>query len=189
MQKEFIRKLVDLLEQKTATYAITGSIASNHWGVPRFTHDLDVLVVLNLDQACAIAASFTTDPYYASEEAAKDAVRTRSMFNLVDTSTTFKADLWVSSGDAFSQSMLSRRRRVGIISGLEAYLGSPEDVLLHKLVWNKITPSERQLGDAAGIVAVQAGNLDLDYLRTWAAQQGTADVLEEALEGKYLKET
>ena len=62
-------------------------------------------------------------------------------------------------------------------------------MLLHKLVWNKITPSERQLADAAGIAAVQAGSLDLDYMRNWAAQQSTGDVLEEVLQGKYLKQT
>jgi hypothetical protein len=71
----------------------------------------------------------------------------------------------------------------------KAWLGSPEDVLLHKLDWNRITPSERQLADAAGIAAVQAGQLDLDYLRQWAALQSTAEVLEEVLQDKYLKQT
>jgi hypothetical protein len=68
-------------------------------------------------------------------------------------------------------------------------VGSPEDVLLHKLVWNKITPSERQLADAAGIAAVQVGNLDLEYLRTWAARQSTLETLEAVLQGKSLKGT
>jgi hypothetical protein len=62
-------------------------------------------------------------------------------------------------------------------------------VLLHKLVWNQISPSERQLQDAAGIAAVQSGNLDLAYLRLWAASQGTAAVLEDILQGKHLKQS
>ena len=33
-----------------------------------------------------------------------------------------------------------------------------------QLLWNRLTPSDRQLGDAAGVVAVQAGSLDQKYL-------------------------
>jgi len=118
-----------------------------------------------------------------------DAVRSGSMFNVIDMTTSLKADFWIARADPFNQSMLERRRRVEIVTDQEAYVGSAEDVLLHKLVWNKITPSERQLADASGIAAVQAGNLDLEYMRKWAALQTTAAVLEEVLQGKYLKAT
>lgn len=177
-----------VLEGSTARYAITGSIASNYWGIPRFTHDLDILVVLDAAQARRITAAFP-DPFYASAEAAVEAVRARSMFNVIDTTSNLKADFWVSKGDAFSESMLQRRQRVPVVTGLEAYLGSPEDVLLHKLVWHTITPSQRQLADAAGVAVVQAGKLDLTYLREWAGRQSTADLLEDVLQGKYLKDT
>ena len=85
--------------------------------------------------------------------------------------------------------MLNRRRREELVKGQLTYIGSPEDVLLHKLVWHKITPSDRQLADAAGIASVQQGKLDLPYMRHWAAQQSTSDLLEEVLQGKYLKLT
>jgi hypothetical protein len=130
-----------------------------------------------------------TGPYYRSEQAVREAVTRRGMFNVIDSSTGLNADLWVASGDAFSESMLSRRRRLEIVPGQEAFVASPEDVLLHKLVWYKITPSDRQLSDAAGIAAVQAGQLDLSYLRERAARQSSAQLLEEILQGKYLKRT
>jgi len=57
-------------------------------------------------------------------------------------------------------------------------------VLLHKLYWNGITPSGRQLGDAAGIAAVQKDVLDLNYLRRWAGELGVNGTLEELLAGK-----
>lgn len=40
-------------------------------------------------------------------------------------------------------------------------LATPEDVLLAKLEWAKSGDSERQLEDAAGILKIQAGALDL----------------------------
>jgi hypothetical protein len=153
LQKDFLEKLIPVLERTTAAYAITGSIASNYWGIPWFTHDVDLLVMLNAEQARQLLAAFP-EPYYASPETAAEAVRSRGMFNVIDPTSSLKADL-----------------------------------LLHKLVWNQVTPSDRQLGDAAGIAVVQAGQLDLPYLRTWAARQGTSDVLEAILQGKYLKGT
>jgi hypothetical protein len=168
------------------TYAITGSIASNFWGIPRTTHDVDIVVVLALADVAKFTAAFG-EGYYVSEPAVREAVQRSSMFNIIDFSAGLKADFWVTRTDPFNHSMLGRRRRVEIVPGQESYIGSPEDVLLHKLVWNKISPSERQLADAAGIAAVQAGNLDRNYMKGWAARQTTADILEEILQGQHLK--
>jgi len=68
--------------------------------------------------------------------------------------------------------------------GEPASVATAEDTILHKLYWNSITPSERQVGDAAGIVAVQAAELDRDYLEHWARQLGVATVLRDLLEGR-----
>jgi hypothetical protein len=46
-----------------------------------------------------------------------------------------------------------------------------------------MTPSERQLGDAAGVVAVQAEALDKSYLRLWAQELGVTNELERLLSG------
>jgi hypothetical protein len=58
-----------------------------------------------------------------------------------------------------------------------------EDVILHKLYWNRITPSDRQLGDVAGVVHVQRGKLNEAYLRHWASELGLSSELETALSG------
>jgi hypothetical protein len=47
-----------------------------------------------------------------------------------------------------------------------------ENSILHKLVWNRITPSDRQMGDAAGVVSVQGEKLDKSYLKHWADALG-----------------
>jgi hypothetical protein len=185
---EFVKDIVSRLARGGVPYAITGSIASNYWGVPRLTHDVDIVVVLALPQVEPVVRAFA-DRYYVSEAGARQAVLSRGMFNVLDTAAGFKADLWVPGDDPFTQSLLDRRRRVELLAGFTADIGAPEDVLLHKLVWHQLTPSERQLADAAGIAAVQAGQLDLAYMRQWAARQSTADLLEAVLLGKGLKAT
>jgi hypothetical protein len=67
--------------------------------------------------------------------------------------------------------------------GETLWLATAEDLILHKLYWNRITPSERQLGDVAGVVQVQRGKLDEPYLRRWGAELGVLAELEAALSG------
>jgi hypothetical protein len=189
LQLEFLKTFLERLESAISTYAVTGSIASNYWGIPRLTHDVDVLVVLSAEQIPQVMAAFSSERYYISEPAMRESLRSGGMFNVIDSDTGNKADLWMSAGDAFDQSMLKRRQRVELMPGFHAFVASPEDVLLHKLVWHTITPSDRQLADVAGIAAVQSGKLDLAYLKDWAAKQGTSDLLEAALQGKGLKNT
>lgn len=82
------------------------------------------------------------------------------------------------------------RRRVKVtVFGEPAWISTKEDVILHKLFWNQITPSERQLGDAAGVVAIQRESLDLAYLKRWATELNVAPVLEQLLDGTIKPKT
>ena len=59
-----------------------------------------------------------------------------------------------------------------------------EDVILSKLCWNELSRSDKQVADVAGIVAVQADDLDCDYLRRWADKLGVRLILEKVLAGE-----
>jgi hypothetical protein len=45
-----------------------------------------------------------------------------------------------------------------------------------------MTKSERQWRDVLGVMKIQQGALDVDYLREWAEHLGVSDLLERALE-------
>jgi hypothetical protein len=51
------------------------------------------------------------------------------------------------------------------------------------LEWAKATGSERQIRDAAGIVAVQGAALDGAWLRRWAQELGVEDQLARVYPG------
>ena len=59
---------------------------------------------------------------------------------------------------------------------------SPEDILLHKLVWYRLgnEVSDRQWGDIVGVIRVQAKTLDGAYLRRWSGPLGVSDLLDRA---------
>ena len=57
---------------------------------------------------------------------------------------------------------------------------------MNKLVWYELgnRVSDQQWRDVQGIVRVQAGALDLRYLRHWAADLKLSKLLEAALRGE-----
>ena len=58
-----------------------------------------------------------------------------------------------------------------------------EDIILAKLEWYRLGNeiSDRQWRDILGVLKVQAGRLDVDYLHKWAAELNVADLLQRAL--------
>jgi hypothetical protein len=58
-----------------------------------------------------------------------------------------------------------------------------EDTILAKLDWYRMggEVSDRQWRDILGVLKTREGELDLDYLRTWAIDLKVADLLERAL--------
>lgn len=66
-----------------------------------------------------------------------------------------------------------------VLDALES-LNSPEDTILSKLDWYRISPVlPQQLQDALGVYEVQVPHLDHAYLDRWAAQLGVADLLAD----------
>jgi len=177
--------LIDCLRRLNGaglSYLLTGSMASNYWGIPRTTHDLDFVIQLPPSAVPKMIATFSGD-FFLDEVAVRAAYQPPHQFNAIDQRSALKVDFWLLCPVPFEREMFSRRKQVKLF-GEPAWIGTAEDVLLHKLYWNQITPSDRQLGDAAGIVAVQQGALDADYLRHWATELGVTQKLDEVLSGK-----
>ena len=181
-ERELLIDCLRRLNRSGVTYYLTGSMASNYWGIPRTTHDLDFVVQLPMSAVSLILQEFSGD-YYIEEAAVRAAYQPPHQFNAVDTRSALKVDFWLPKPEPFDREML-RRRLQATLFGEPAWISTPEDVILHKLFWNRISPSDRQLGDAAGIVAVQADALDKDYMRQWAHELKLTTELERLLSGE-----
>jgi hypothetical protein len=176
--------LVDCLTRLNRTglaYMLTGSMASNYWGIPRTTHDLDFVVRLSPADVPAIVAAFRPD-YFIQEASVRAATAPPFQFNAIDTRSALKIDFWLLRADAFEQEMFARRISTTLF-GTPAWIATAEDVILHKLYWHAINSSDRQLHDAAGIVAVQE-NLDLEHLRRWAKRLSVGPLVDDLLAGR-----
>jgi hypothetical protein len=88
--------------------------------------------------------------FYVDADVARDALRRRSMFNVIDMTTAWKVDLVIRKNRAFSIEEL-QRRSIETIVGVDAPTATAEDTIIAKLEWAKAGSSERQLRDVAGI--------------------------------------
>lgn len=181
-EKELLADCLRRLNRASVPYMLTGSMASNYWGIPRTTHDLDFVLQLPESAIASLTEVFAAD-FYLDPDMIRSAFRPPHQFNAIDTRSALKVDFWLLQPNPFEKTMFARRMSADLF-GETAWICTAEDVILHKLHWHKMTPSERQIGDAAGVVAVQAGALDTDYLRLWARELRVADILEDLLKGR-----
>jgi len=181
-EQELLVDCLKRLNRTQITYYLTGSMASNYWGIPRSTHDLDFVIQLPPSAVPQIVSEFSPD-YYIDEPSIRAAYRPPYQFNAIDTRSALKVDFWFPKPEPFDREMLRRRLRV-LLFGETAWITTPEDSILHKLVWNRITPSDRQVGDAAGVLAIQSEKLDQTYLKTWSQTLGVSGELQKLLSGE-----
>jgi len=164
--------VVHILERQAIPYMVTGSVASSFHGRPRSTHDADVVIDPTPDQLDRLVESLVAAGFYADLAHARDALRRRRQFNAIETHSASKIDFIIRKQRPFSGEELARRGTVELSPGVNVALATPEDTILAKLEWAKNAGgSERQLEDAAGIVAVNPG-LDRAYLERWARELG-----------------
>lgn len=178
-----VAPVVDALDALAVPYYLAGSVISSLLGVARATADVDIVAALRPVHAAALAEQLA-EAYYADADAIADAIRRRAMFNVIHLATMMKVDIYVAATE-FDQSALSRHRLDSLLRTPDARqfsIATAEDVILHKLTWFRDggQVSERQWNDVIGVLRVQR-NLDLAFLRDWAARLEVTDLFERAL--------
>jgi hypothetical protein len=184
---EFLADVLRRLNRTGVEYMLTGSMASNYWGTPRTTHDLDFVLVLRPEQVADLVAAFQTG-FFIQPDSVLHAFQPPHQFNVIDEQSALKVDFWLLRADDFEQTAFGRRMQVTLFD-VPAWIATAEDIILHKLVWNRKTPSDRQLTDAAGVVSVQAGKIDLSYMLSWADALHVEGELRKLLDGTIRPKT
>ncbi len=177
-------QVTDALEKLGIRYAIGGSMASAIHGVVRSSQDSDIVAEIGARHVQPFVRALQND-FYVDAEMIVDAIERRVSFNVIHRETMFKVDVFVAKPRAFDQSQLSRARKETLASEppLQAMVASAEDTLLAKLEWYRMggETSERQWRDVLGMLQVQQGRLDAEYMRRWAKELGVQDLLERAM--------
>jgi len=102
------------------------------------------------------------------------------MFNVIDLASGWKIDFIVRRDRAFSAAEMSRRIDAEVL-GVRIFIATAEDTVVAKLEWAAVSGSERQLTDAASVIAVSGDRLDWDHLHRWADALGLTEHLRRAI--------
>jgi len=167
-------KIGAIFERHGLRYHLTGGVVASHYGEMRNTQDVDIVVDMD---ACKDRQTLFQDlkkEFYVDRRAFDEAVRMKSMFQVLDMNTMLRADIYTSS-------LLPRRFdnivTAEIVEGVSLPISSPEDSILSKLHWIKLG-SGRSRKDVVAMLRVQE-NLDNEYLETTAEQLGVQAILDE----------
>jgi len=184
------------LEAIGIPYCVGGSFASGSYGRARTTYDLDILIAPQSSDIAPLIAAFQNDFALDATElidaiavapSYRDTPAQRAIAKAYHIATHFRIDFFISSGRAFEQLQLQRRVRhmIATTPEAEADFASPEDIILAKLEWFRLGnyASSHQWPDVQAIFMVQQPQLDMPYLRHWAARLHVSDLLEAALAG------
>lgn len=170
-----------VLNRLKIPYIITGGIAILIWGRPRFTADIDIVIEIketdidNLERGLLKVSKSG----YVDINLMRQAIMNKSEFNFIDGETGVKVDFWIlKEGDFFDASRIKRRVAKKIF-GEKVYFSSAEDLILVKLSWYKISPSDRQLDDVKSILKISGDKLDIKYLNKWAKKLGVLKILNK----------
>ena len=178
--RDSLVRLIDLLETRQVPYVLMGGIVVSICGVPRATYDLDV--TLNADRAkveaflkVAVEAGFTVDPPF--ERGFRDVLSGMEKLRLewwTSGSRRIEVDVFLVT-TPYQKAAFERRVRARI-DGREAWVLTPADLILHKLVAGR--PKDR--ADIQNLLMTQ-GVPDPEHLRAWAQRLGVEAALATAL--------
>ena len=176
-QAELLRFLAETLERLGVEYMIGGSHAAMYHGEPRLTRDIDVVVALDLVQLPALIERFPPAEFYLDADAARDAVRIRSQFNIIHPGSGLKIDVYVNPDTPYDRARLARRQKLPLAPGVEAYFARPEDIILYKLLYAQ-EGGDLHRRDIVGIIRVSGPELDESYVAGWAGRLGVKALWE-----------
>lgn len=183
-QLTVMARVAQALAQIGAPYFISGSIASAIYGVVRATQDIDIVIHLAADDAPRLVQALEPE-FLVDELMVHDSLALGESFNILHRETLYKVDLFPLKADDWGLMQLQRRVFIEAATAEGEILlafASPEDTLLHKLVWYRLgrEVSERQWRDVIGILQVRGASLDAEYLVQWAEKLGVKDLLQQA---------
>lgn len=173
------REFVDFLNARGIEYALVGGFAVQLYALPRATYDVDFTIAIDRDALPAFYAAAERAGFEVPEFQKTGWLDSVGRMPLIKvqrpvTGQHIDIDLFIAEVP-FLKELLARRRQE-VVNEFAAWYASPEDIILLKLDANRA----KDRGDIEAIFLVQ-GQLDVSYLRKWATQMGTLDLLEEVL--------
>jgi len=166
------------LDRLRIPYVVTGGIAVSYWGLPRTTHDIDIIIEINRSKINAILKAFERD-FYISKEGVEGMLEHNISFSIIHNKSQIKIDFWPIDRKDKHKIIEFKRAPKENIHDKKISMIAPEDLILVKLQWFQDSGSSRHLEDIKSILKIS--KVDLKYIKMWAKKHSTIKILEEIL--------
>lgn len=177
--EDAVAAVIDAFNMMGIPYMLTGSLASNFYGVPRATQDADFVIQLTGHSVSALSGqlgpAFRIDAQLGFETITGT---TRYIIQVVN--STLVIELFLLTDDPHDQQRFSRRRPITML-GRNAFLPTPEDVIITKLRWSHQGKRLKDVEDVRNVIAINRERIDWDYVRGWCRQHETNHLLDDLL--------
>ena len=158
---------ISRLNKLAVRYMVTGAVAIVIYGEPRLTHDIDVVVDLNPEDAEKLVQAFPSEEFYCPPiEVIKLEIHRplRGHFNLIHYETGFKADIYALGQDELHHWAITKRKSFEM-EGEPIWLAPPEYVILRKLEYYREGGSEKHLTDIANMLEISSEDINFEELQ------------------------
>ena len=183
----FVREALDALEEAGVQYLIGGAVAVWGWGEARTTRDFDVVVDLPLEQMAGLSDSLRAREMLAPVEVMLDLYMSPAdlPINAIHMPTGYKLEIFLlRPDDPLRAIALQRRLLVDFGPSIgEAYVHSPEDLILYKLQYYSLSSQPKHIRDIGSIIAmIGDDSLEHDYLTQWIDRLKLNEIWKEIQE-------
>jgi hypothetical protein len=144
----------------TIPYAVLGGLALQHWGEPRTTQDVDIVVLAPSDQEDDLLQAILQRFQPRMADALSFAKQYRVL--LVRTSSDVPVDIALAI-PGYEEQALGRSSKVSFVGLAPIRILSAADLIIHKCVAGR----PRDVEDVERVLIRQRVNLDLRYIRSW----------------------
>jgi hypothetical protein len=176
---EALLAVLAALEQLDVPYMVTGSFATNVYSIPRSTKDADVIVEAESEQIFELLDALPPG-LKADGQMLFETVTASKRWLISVEGSAFMIELFLLNSHAFDRSRFDRRRRLGLVPEVAAFVPTAEDVVVQKLRWVARVNRDKDFNDAVGVIRTQGEKLDWPYIEKWCAELGASDALAEA---------
>jgi hypothetical protein len=175
---DVVERAVTLLTRHNVDYALVGGLALQPWGRLRSTLDVDLLLVASEQEIPPLQEALWEEGFIFHHAAPTDLGHVsliQTYVNHADSGLEIRVDFLL-AGAEFHRNVVQRKVMTTINSHTFC-VASCEDLILLKLLAGR--PIDRV--DAAELWALNASELDVNYMRQWAASIGITAELEECV--------
>jgi predicted nucleotidyltransferase len=173
--------LAEVFDRLAIRFAVGGALANNYWGTVRATRDVDCLISLPQVKYQLFADELNAMGFNLRDTERRNVPLTvpklleQARIQKIITSyyQTVRVDFFVPVIPL--QDEILRRAVPVPLGARQVPITTAEDLILLKLIFHR----DKDLIDVRGILWLQRGRLDLDYLRLWSGRTHEPDVQKE----------